>query len=171
MPSNVELKAKVHNLPGLLDRARNLADGPPEIIHQKDTFFQVPIGRLKLRDFCDGTGVLIRYNRPDTTGPKVSDYAISPTADPESLEKLLVGALPVIGVVTKTRTLLLAGRTRIHIDEVEGLGWFMELEVVLGEGDQVAAGEEEARRLLADLGISTDDLVEGAYLDLLAEKD
>lgn len=167
MPANVEIKARVRDPRKLLERARGLAPAEPVTITQVDTFFAVPVGRLKLRDFGDGTGELIRYRRPDRTGPKVSDYALSPTADPVGLAELLAGALPVIGVVRKRRTLLLVGRTRIHIDEVQDLGWFMELEVVLGAGDGVAGGEAEARRLMADLGIAEDDLVQGAYLDLL----
>jgi adenylate cyclase class IV len=167
MPANVEIKARVQDPEALLGTALELADGPAEIILQKDTFFQVPSGRLKLRDFGDGSGELIRYHRPDATGPKVSDYAISRTTDPEGLASVLGGALPILGVVAKRRTLLLAGRTRIHIDEVEGLGWFMELEVVLGPGEDPANGEKEARQLLAGLGIGSNDLIEGAYLDLL----
>ena len=167
MPANVEIKARVHRPEQLRSRALQVADSQPEIIRQRDTFYQVPEGRLKLRDFRDGTGQLIWYRRPDTAGPKVSDYAISPSEDPTGLAALLAGALPVIGVVTKTRTLLLAGRTRIHIDEVEQLGWFMELEVVLAEGENAGDGEAEAFRLMTDLGIGEEDLIEGAYLDLL----
>lgn len=167
MPANVEIKARVHDSESLRTRALEIADTKPEIIRQRDTFFQIPEGRLKLRDFRDGSGELIWYRRPDATGPKVSDYALSRTEDPAGLTALLSQALPVIGVVTKTRTLLLAGRTRIHMDEVEDLGWFMELEVVLAEGEDAANGDVEARRLMADLGISDQDLIEGAYLDLL----
>lgn len=168
MPANVEIKARVGDPEQLHSRALQLADTQPEIIRQRDTFFEVPEGRLKLRDFRNGRGELIWYRRPDAAGPKVSDYAISRTDDPAGLASLLAAALPVIGVVTKTRTLLLAGRTRIHIDEVQQLGWFMELEVVLSEGEDTAAGQEEALRLMKALGIADQDLVEGAYLDLLA---
>ena len=167
MPANVEIKARVNNPEMLRSLAQDIADTQPEIIRQRDTFYQIPEGRLKLRDFRDGSGELIWYQRPDATGPKVSDYALSRTDDPAGLAALLARALPVIGVVTKSRTLLLAGRTRIHIDEVEDLGWFMELEVVLTEGEEAARGEEEARRLMADLGVADQDLIEGAYLDLL----
>lgn len=168
MPANVEIKAKVRDPQSLLQRARNLADTQPEIIHQHDTFFTAAQGRLKLRVFADGTGELIRYQRADATGPKVSDYAITRTNDPEGLADVLANSCGVIGVVKKKRTLLLAGRTRIHIDEVENLGWFMELEVVLGEGESISGGEEETHRLMAGLGIEKADLIEGAYLDMLS---
>ncbi len=167
MPANVEIKARVAAPESLLNRAAELAGGPRETIHQRDTFFVVPKGRLKLREFGDGTGELIRYSRPDATGPTVSDYALFRTDDPQGLSTVLEGALGLLGVVSKTRTLFLKGRTRIHIDEVAHLGWFMELEVVLEDGESAAAGEEEAWALMADLGVDRSDLVEGAYLDLL----
>ncbi len=167
MPHNVEIKARVENPRSFLAIAVVLADKPQELIFQKDTFFNVPKGRLKLRDFGDGTGELIRYHRPDRPGPKISDYAISPTDDPVGLAGILEQSLSVIGVVSKKRTLLLCGRTRIHLDEVENLGWYMELEVVLTQGEDPAAGEKETCRLMQKLGIGQDDLVEGAYLDLL----
>ena len=167
MPANVEIKARVAAPEPLLNRAAELAGGPREIIHQRDTFYVVPQGRLKLREFGDGTGELIRYSRPDATGPKVSDYAIFRTDDPQGLSTVLEGALGLLGVVSKTRTLFLKGRTRIHVDEVAHLGWFMELEVVLEDGESVETGEKEAWALMADLGIDRSDLVEGAYLDLL----
>ena len=167
MPANVEIKARVAAPESLLNRAAELAGGPSEIIHQRDIFFVVPQGRLKLREFGDGTGELIRYSRPDATGPKVSDYAIFRTDDPQGLSTVLEGALGLLGVVSKTRTLFLKGRTRIHVDEVAHLGWFMELEVVLEDGESAETGEKEAWALMADLGIDRSDLVEGAYLDLL----
>lgn len=171
MPRNVEIKAKVANSARFRRLARELADGEGEDIRQIDTFFTVPRGRLKLRDFGDGRGELIRYQRPDTDGPKVSDYAISRTDDPAGLGQVLAGALPVLGVVRKQRTLLMAGRTRIHLDEVENLGTFMELEVVLADEETAAEGEAEARRLMAALEIGPADLVEGAYLDHLLNGD
>jgi adenylate cyclase class IV len=167
MPQNVEIKAKVNNLEEFRQAAQTISDTPGELIIQKDTFFTVIQGRLKLRDFGDGQGQLIRYHRPDATGPKVSDYSISPTSDPECLTDLLSRVMPVLGVISKKRTLYLAGRTRIHLDDVEGLGWFMELEVVLKENETPADGEGETRILMEKLGINQEDLVEGAYLDML----
>ncbi|PIV81861.1 adenylate cyclase, partial [bacterium CG17_big_fil_post_rev_8_21_14_2_50_64_8] len=97
----------------------------------------------------------------------VSRYHLAPVAQAAPLLATLQAALPVLGVVAKTRRLLMCGRTRIHLDEVEGLGSFLELEVVLAEGESVADGEREAHRMLAELGIPAEDLVEGAYLDLI----
>ena len=167
MPNKVEIKARVKNPNFLRAGSIALADKPLEIIIQIDTFFKIPEGRLKLRDFGDGTGQLIWYHRPDQMGPKISDYAISATEDPVGLVEVLGKSLPVLGVVSKKRNLFMCGRTRIHLDEVENLGWFMELEVVLTQGEDAAVGEAEAEHLMQKLNIQKDDLVEGAYFDLL----
>ena len=170
MPANIEIKARVPDPATLLANARALTGTEPEIILQTDSFFQAETGRLKVREFDDGTGELISYHRPDAEGPKTSSYAISRTADAGALRDVLAAALPVRGVVRKKRLLLLAGRTRIHIDEVDGLGSYMELEVVLAEGEDQAGGEREAAELMGRLGVTSGDLVSGAYIDLMEEK-
>ena len=167
MPSNIEIKARVSDPEAILAKARKLAGDEPEIILQTDTFFHAETGRLKIREFADGTGELISYHRPDAEGPKTSSYGIAPTNDAGVLKDVLAAALPVRGVVKKKRLLFLAGRTRIHLDEVEGLGSFMELEVVLAEDDDPMDGEKEAADLMKKLGIKPEDLVSGAYIDLL----
>ncbi len=169
MPANIEIKARVSDPEALLARARTLTGVGPETILQTDTFFHCETGRLKVREFADGTGELISYHRPDSEGPKTSSYAIARTTDAGTLRDVLAAALSVRGVVHKKRLLLLAGRTRIHLDEVEGLGSFLELEVVLSKGDDPKVGEKEAVDLMEKLGILPGDLVSGAYIDLLGE--
>ena len=167
MPINIEIKARVRDPERTRRLAEDAADTPPQLLHQTDTFFVVPEGRLKLREFPDAEAELIFYHRPDQAGPKASNYAIHRTGDPDGLRALLGAALGEAGQVIKTRTLLLAGRTRIHLDEVEGLGHFLELEVVLADGESHAEGEAEAQRLMAALEIGEGDLIEAAYIDLL----
>ncbi len=167
MPRNVEIKARVGDPARLRTLALALADGPPEVIEQTDTFFAAGQGRLKLRVFADGRGELIFYERPDLVGPKTSHYCLAPVADGAALLAVLAAALPQQGVVRKRRELLLCGRTRIHLDRVEGLGDFLELEVVLAEGEDLDGGEAEAQALMARLEVVPADLVTGAYLDLL----
>ena len=70
----------------------------------------------------------------------------------------------------KHRTLYLVGRTRVHLDRVESLGHFLELEVVLAEGESPDAGVKEARVLMTALGLGDEQLVEGAYVDLLSQQ-
>lgn len=171
MPANVEIKARIPSVQALLPRAQSLADEDehPQLIHQDDTFFQVPHGRLKLRVFADGAAELIHYHRPDAQGPKLSEYLITAVADPDSLRDVLERACGVIGRVVKHRVLVLVGQTRIHLDQVEGLGDFLELEVVLRPGQTEAEGTQVAQDLLAALGVPPEALISGAYLDLLSD--
>ena len=167
MARNIEIKARLTDLPTTLALARQVAGSEPELIAQDDTFFTSAQGRLKLRAFDDGRGELIYYERPDQPGPKTSFYVRSPTASPDTLREALTLAHGQIGRVRKLRTLLIAGRTRIHLDRVEGLGDFMELEVVLADDDPLQAGVDEAHALMARLGIAPAQLIDVAYLDLL----
>lgn len=167
MPRNVEIKARIDGVEALLPIAQALADGPPQNIYQDDTFFACSRGRLKLRDFGDGRAELIHYHRADAEGPKPSDYVRSTTDDPAGLREALTRAHGVIGRVRKLRLLLLAGQTRIHLDRVEGLGDFLELEVVLRDGQTEQDGVAIADALLAQLGVAASQRLAGAYLDLL----
>jgi len=170
MPRNVEIKAHIESVDALSARAQAIADNGPTEIFQDDTFFSCPNGRLKLRAFSETSGELIFYRRPDQTGPKESFYVISPTATPNALREALTLAYGQCGRVRKQRTLFMAGRTRIHLDKVEGLGHFLELEVVLKENESTEAGEAVAHELLGRLGIASQQLIEGAYIDLIRER-
>jgi len=167
MARNVEIKARIESVEALLPRALACADGPPETLAQDDTFFACGSGRLKLRAFADGSGQLIAYERPDASGPKTSDYSIAPVADPQALRATLARALGITGRVVKQRRLLLVGPTRVHLDRVDGLGDFLELEVVLRDDQAAEEGVAIAHRLLARLEVDATQLVAGAYVDLL----
>ncbi len=167
MNRNIEIKARLDNI----DEARNLAvkisDSPVERIHQADTFFHCPKGRLKLRMFSDDRGELIFYERDDVTGPEMSRYSRSETSDPKGMIELLARCVGVRGEVIKVRDLYIVGNTRIHIDEVEGLGNFLEIEVVLRPDESHEQGDAIARDLLNRLSIDESQLVECAYIDLI----
>lgn len=167
MPSNVEIKATVSDPMTFAERAAELSQSEGTIIRQHDTFFNCSQGRLKLRDFMNQSGQLIFYERPDTDGPKLSRYSISPTSEPASLRTVLSDALGVKGEVRKERRLFLIGQTRVHLDTVEGLGNYMELEVVMRPEQTVEEGQQVAEDLMEKLGVSRDSLVTGAYMDLL----
>ncbi len=170
MPANIEIKAAVPDFQALQARAEALSGSAGQTIQQDDTFFITPAGRLKLRTLSDSQGELIYYDRPDATGPKTCHYRISRTDDPEGVRAVLGEALGELGRVRKTRILYLVGQTRVHLDEVEGLGCFMELEVVLREGQSETEGAAIAHDLMERLGIAPENLIEGAYLDLLLRK-
>ena len=170
MQTNIEIKARVRNFPDLKRRAESLSDSPVQIIPQEDTFFITPRGRLKLRVLAPDSGQLIYYTRPNQNGPKRSDYHISQTSDPENLRETLEMAYGIRGVVRKTRYLYMVGQTRIHLDDVDGLGQFMELEVVMRRDQSDADGHAIAIELMQKLGIESHDLIEGAYMDLIESR-
>ncbi len=167
MARNIEIKARVADRSRLEALVRRLSDRGPEVIHQDDTFFHCAEGRLKLRDFGNAQAELIFYRRADKAGPKTSFYRITPSSDPEGLRATLSLAYGELGRVIKERTLYLTGRTRIHLDQVQGLGDFMELEVVLADSEDEEQGLIEAQNLMHELEIVESDLIEAAYLDLL----
>jgi predicted adenylyl cyclase CyaB len=171
LPNNVEIKARLADVEAFERRVAEVADGPPATIVQHDTFFVTARGRLKLREFPDGSGELIYYERPDASGPTTSDYRIAPTSDTASLSSVLSRTLGVRGVVIKKRKLYRRGRTRIHVDRVQGLGNFMELEVVLRAGQTPTDGRAVADELMRLLGITPKSLVDVAYIDLLTLDD
>lgn len=167
MPQNVEIKARIADVAALEPQVAALADSGPIPIAQDDTFFQCPHGRLKLRVFECGSGELIFYQRPDQAGPKTSNYSIVKLDAPLAVRDLLTQAYGQFGRVLKQRTLYWIGRTRVHLDRVEQLGDFLELEVVLRADESHEQGIAEAHSLLNKLGILPSQMVEGAYLDLL----
>ena len=167
MPANIEIKARVRDFGALQHAAAQLSDTPCQVIPQVDTFFNCPTGRLKLRELSPQHGQLVYYQRQDMAGPKHSEYLIFETADPANLKQVLAQAYGIRGVVSKVRHLYLVGQTRIHLDEVEGLGRFMELEVVLAPGQTDAEGQVIAERLMQQLGIEATVLIDAAYMDML----
>jgi predicted adenylyl cyclase CyaB len=170
MATNIEIKAKIPDFAALQQRVEALSDTPVKVLNQEDTFFNTPQGRLKLRVLAPNLGYLIYYERPDATGPKASNYFLSKTDEPDTLKIALTNALGVRGVVRKRRLLYMVGNTRIHLDQVEGLGACLEFEVVLQDGQTPEQGEAIANDLMVQLGIQASDLVQGAYIDLLEEK-
>ena len=168
MPRNIEIKAHIENIEALEHTVAGLATQGPIEIAQDDTFFRCDAGRLKLRAFSATEGELIFYRRADEQGPKESFYIRSPTASPDSLREALTLAYGQAGRVVKRRTLYQLGRTRLHLDRVEGLGDFLEIEVVLLDHEPSETGEREAHALMHRLGISSSSLVAMAYVDLLA---
>ena len=167
MAVNIEIKARVEDLDSLRRKAEAISDGPVQLILQEDIFFNIRRGRLKLRILSEDHGELIYYERADHTGPKRSQYFISRTAEPRKLAVVLESALGIRGVVRKKRSLYWVGNTRVHFDEVEKLGTFMELEVVLSTGQRMEEGEKIAGDLMDRLEIQSADLIQGAYIDLI----
>lgn len=167
MPSNIEIKLRFDDLDAVAEKARSISDHGPELIVQEDIFFPAANGRLKLRCFDDGRGELIGYVRDDSDQVRESRYHRYLTDDPTSLKQSLSMTLGEGVTVRKQRTLFLIGQTRLHLDRVESLGNFIELEVVLGADDTNDIGVAVANKLLAALGLESAQRIAVAYADLL----
>jgi adenylate cyclase class IV len=122
--------------------------------------FDMPRERLKLRQFDDATPAELlfyrREDRDDRDGTKASYYTRSPVTNAEALHALLATALTTRGIVTKERHLYTTGRTQIHLDRVDGLGDFVELEVRPAQDDDEEGGHAEVHAMFAKL----DSLIE-----------
>lgn len=123
---NVELKAFDRRRERTLASALALGACDHGVLHQRDTYFHAPHGRLKLREAPPAPAELIAYSRDDVADLKVTDYRIAPVAEPPALVETLGDALGIRLAVEKERRLLCWGNVRIHIDRVSGLGSFME---------------------------------------------
>ena len=168
---NVELKARDAHPDRTLERARALGAEDRGELRQRDTYFAAPHGRLKLREQEPGGAELIAYERPDAAEARESRYRITPVADAAATAEALDAALGAVVVVDKRRHLLLWEGVRIHLDRVEGLGAFVELEGVATADSDLAREGALVARLRAELGIADDALEPRGYADLLLGAD
>jgi len=163
---NIEIKAPAPNPAPLEERLLALPARLQWTRRQRDVFFRVPTGYLKLRIPSEGPGELIAYEREAGSEPRPSDYDITPVADPVGMERALARSLGVRGEVSKERRLYLWRHTRIHLDEVEGLGRFVELEGVAREIPLTEA-RREVDQVIAALGLDPATFLDRPYLEML----
>jgi len=168
---NIELKARCADLARAAKAAESLGAVAQGVLVQTDTYFRVPHGRLKLREISGGEGgeraELIRYDRPDHADFRASDYDVIPVADPVTMKSALRRALGIRGEVHKRRNLYLRHNVRIHLDDVQSLGTFIEFEAVMNEGEDDAQSLERLRILREAMQIRDEDRVAQSYSDLL----
>ncbi len=166
---NVELKARCDDLGRLREACTSLGAESQEPERQIDTYFGVAQGRLKLRESLRSSAELIYYTRPDVAGARESHFEICQVEDAEGLKALLKKALGVRAVVVKRREIYLVGNVRVHLDKVQGLGGFVELEGIVDHQAELFQVTEEVRRLQEALRIDAPSLVKESYADLIAK--
>lgn len=169
---NLEVKARLLRPARVMRVASALAGNKGEQLTQTDVYFRVPRGRLKLRTVSGSQrsrnvrSEVIYYVRPATQGLRDSFYCRIPVVFPR-LWRIVFGALfGFRGIVKKSRRLFLYGSTRIHIDQVDGLGAFLELEHVLERREPAKTGGHRLQRVLGLMGVRRQELVGGSYIDL-----
>ena len=166
---NIEIKARDADPARTLELALGLGATDKGVISQRDTYFAGARGRLKLREQEPGEDELIEYRRADEAGARTSSYRRVPVGPAAGLREALDAALGTLVVVAKRRRLLLLDNVRIHLDEVEGLGSFMELEAVAAPDSDLAAEHDQVARLRGQLEIGEEALVGESYSDLLLD--
>jgi adenylate cyclase class 2 len=137
--------------------------------HQVDTYFRVPQGRFKLRE-GDIENSLVFYSRLNQAGPKQSDVTMSAVPAGSDVKAVLAKALGVIVAVDKRREIYFVENVKVHLDRVEGLGAFVEVEAI-GKPSEVARLREQCEGFLREFGITDNELVEASYSDLLISRD
>ena len=168
---NVELKAHCADLELARERCAAIGAAEQGVLEQRDTYFSTVRGRLKLRELGSGTSELLAYERVDDPEATESSYLLVPVAAPHELSEALVAALgePLV-VVSKRRRLFLHEGVRIHLDDVDGLGSFIEFEAVLPDAGDIEAARAKVARLRTELEIADEDLVPVSYADLLLDE-
>jgi homotetrameric cytidine deaminase len=166
---NVEFKARDPQPARTLELALALGAEDHGEISQTDTYFSRARGRLKLREQEPGVAELIQYHRADAPAARESRYRRVPAPDADALRAALDAALGTLVVVEKRRRLLLLENIRIHLDAVEGLGSFLELEAVAGPESDFAAEHDKLSRLSGALEVAEDAVVPQSYSDLLLD--
>ncbi len=164
---NVECKAVDPDPDRSLAACRELGAEDHGELWQRDTYFAVVTGRLKLREQRPGHAQLIGYQRPDRPQERESRYRIAPVEEPGALAEVLGATLGVRVVVTKRRRLFLHGAVRIHLDDVEGLGRFIEFEAVAPPGSDLSAEHRRVAELRDAFGVHDGLLMAAGYADQL----
>lgn len=164
---NIEIKVRVERLSEKHQLALKLGAEPRAVFDDTDTYFRVARGRLKLRVLKGVVvGTLIYYERADDSTSRISNYSLVAVPDCAALCETLATAFGVLVTVRKSRAFLIYGATRIHLDQVEGLGSFVELETVIdGQTMEVARAEHEFA--LDALELNSEEIVPLSYSDLL----
>jgi homotetrameric cytidine deaminase len=162
---NIELKASDPDPERSLAVVLGLGARDRGILHQRDTYFRVNSGRLKLREEHPGGATLVQYDRVDADEARESSYRLVPVDDPQRLCEALQASLGTLAVVEKDRHLLLWQSVRIHLDSVKDLGNFVELEGVATAGSDLADELERVTRLTEALEIAPERVLRNSYSD------
>ncbi len=170
MAQNLEAEFRLRDFVAAEAAAAALGYVDQGTLIQRDTFFVVPNGKLKLREETGIGARLIGYSRREVDGLLLSDYRLVPVTDAAGTRAVLSEALGLLAEVRKRRRLWLHGSVRLHLDRVEGLGDFGEIEAVVGTGESAEVWRAFVDRTLAALGIGAADLIEGSYFELAAAR-
>ncbi len=168
---NIEIKARVSDLHTIREKILKMDHKYIGLDHQVDTYFNTKSGRMKLRESKLSGSYMVLYFRDDICGPKSSTYQIVPVKNSDEVKSLLSQMLGLQVIVEKERDIFLYENVRVHLDQVSGLGEFMELEAVMDEKFNDRGKETKKVNYLLDiLDINKEHLLSQSYRELVAEK-
>jgi adenylate cyclase class 2 len=163
----LELKARDRDPARSLEVCQELGAEDRGTLTQRDTYFEVPRGLLKLREEPDAVAHLIAYERPNLAGRKESRYRVVQVPEPAELQEALAAVLGITVVVSKARRLFIFEGVRIHLDRVEGLGEYIEFEGVAADGGDPSGFAELLAGLQQSFAIREGDLLGESYSQLI----
>jgi predicted adenylyl cyclase CyaB len=164
---NIEIKARTGQQVFIREYLRKAGADFTGTDVQTDTYFVVPNGRLKLRQGKIENN-LIWHERADQEGPRQSNFSLMSVQDGEGLKAMLEKALGIKVTVTKTREIYYIGNIKFHIDTLEGLGHFVEIEAGNKLADvPVEKLQEQCQFYMQEFGIRKEDLLANSYSDML----
>jgi predicted adenylyl cyclase CyaB len=170
---NLEMKARIASLETARSKAEAVCTAYLGVQQQTDTYFRCPHGRLKLREIEEPNSgrqcQLIWYLRPDQQSFKQSEYHLVSVADATGLKAALAAALGVRHIVSKRREIFLHENVRIHLDQVRGLGEFLELEAVMSATEHERDSPARLAQLVRHFGILPEEWLPASYVDLLSQ--
>jgi len=170
MGLNIEIKARCTDHVAIEKVIQKMNIPFEGMQQQSDTFFNVPNGRLKLRESDTKGNFLIPYLRPDVKKPRKSDYVLLDVNDVDQSLNILEKMFGVRGIVEKTRKVFHYDNIRIHLDQVDDLGNFIELEGVIKNKKQKEETLQKIDLLMEIFEIKDEDIVINAYIDMLEKK-
>jgi adenylate cyclase class IV len=163
---NVEIKCQLRDRELALAICKQRGARVLDTLDQRDTYYDVPRGRLKRRETAGQLTQWVEYHRPDEAAARASNYAL---LDARAVaERYDLSTLRERTVVQKRRTLLMEGDVRIHLDQVDGLGQFLELEALVNERQNDAQAASALEDLLLALKPALGETCSESYADLVS---
>jgi adenylate cyclase, class 2 len=170
MPRNIEIKVRVADLEAIRARCVRLGARAHTVEEQTDRYHMLDGGRrVKLRTIHGGRAELIEYTRAEATGVRASDYSVTAVRDAAAGRCMVPSGRPLV-VVRKRREVWLWDNVRIHLDTVDALGTFLELEAVIDARHDEAACRAQVATVMDALGVREGDLLRASYADLVRQR-
>jgi predicted adenylyl cyclase CyaB len=164
---NFEIKCRISNLSAIKEKLSSDRNYKYSVEKQRDIYYNVKSGRLKLRIINEKNSDLIYYNRKEKNSERVSNFVISSTLNFRELNFIMTEQFKVMVIVNKKREIFVKDNIRIHLDTVNKLGKFLEIEIMFKDLNKAKKLMEELKEML---NLNSKDFIKSSYSDLLINK-